>query len=513
MPQLRPLAAAVVCSLAVVVLGCGEKKVVCPPNYHAVGTFCYENEVAVADTSGASGFDSSLPGLDSGNATADTGQTDTSKLDSGGADSGSDAATDGNADAISKPDTTKVDVKPGGKNVIGAACGDDLDCVSGLQCFSWPKGYCTVVNCDAPGSNCPGSSVCYAEPKAAKLCHFACDSDPDCRTGDGYACKRLTAEFGGIEARMCSPSGKNPVGLGCSKASECQGSATCLTDMAGGYCARIGCGSADPCDSGAACVLRNGKPTCLKVCTADVECQIGGGNPRKCVDKTDLSKAAVKVCLDSSKSAPVGATCLTDLDCDTKVCSIFAKGTCTTGGQPCLGDEQCGAAGPCKIEAGKEKGVCTAACAPDKKCPVNSVCVPTKDKTAGVCQPACKGPGDDASCGGVPGLQCVYGQPLAIIGINSAAAYACAPIPAGGAGAMCVETKECNNALCLTNNDKSAGFCAPDCGSAKFCTFGSACDDNGMAQCFKMCSGDFDCPAQMACKGLSGLAAKVCLPP
>ncbi len=500
--------AAVVWALAAaaVASGCGKKIVVCPTGYHAVGPNCYEDAVPVQDVAVRSGFDSSTALDITANGDSKVGAEVAAETAGTGADAEAETASE------VKPDA-KVDAKPSGKAVVGAACGDDYDCVSGLQCFNWPKGYCTVSNCDAPGQNCPGSSVCYAEPKATKLCHAACDTDPDCRVADGYACKRLTQEFGGIEARLCAPSGKNPVGLGCTKASECKGAATCLTDMAGGYCARVGCGGSDPCDSDAACVLRNGKPVCLKVCTADIECQIGGGNPRKCVDKTDLTKLPVKVCLDSSKSAPVGAACLTDLDCDTKLCAIFAKGTCTAGGQPCLSDEQCGAAGPCKIEAGKEKGACAAPCAPDKKCPVNSVCVPTTSKLAGTCKPTCKGPGDDASCGGVPGLQCVFGMPLAVIGLNTVAGYACAPIPAGGAGSSCAETKECNNALCLTNNDKSAGYCAPDCTATKFCTFGSVCDDNGMAQCMKLCTSDFDCPAQMGCKGLSGLSSKVCLPP
>ena len=44
------------------------------------------------------------------------------------------------------------------------------------------------------------------------------------------------------------------------------------------------------------------------------------------------------------------------------------------------------------------------------------------------------GPGDDASCGGVPGLTCLMGQPLVTpTGITSPG-HACAPRPAGSAG-------------------------------------------------------------------------------
>jgi hypothetical protein len=490
----------------------GETKVVCPAGYHAEGTYCYEDApIPAQDTVGG---DSAEP-QDTGGAT-DAAATDTVKdSDSSGKDgSGDGSATDGGSgDTKADSSDIKADTKPGGKSPVGAACSDDYDCLSGLTCFNWPKGYCTVANCDAPGANCPGSSVCYGEVKTNQLCHAACDLNEDCRSADGYACKRYSAEFGGMEARLCAPGGKNATGLGCAKPSDCAGANTCLTDMAGGYCARLGCGGSDPCSSGEACVLRNGKPVCLRTCVADVECAIGGNFPRKCVDKTDLTKKPVKVCLDSTKSAPVGAACLADLDCDTKLCSIFAKGSCTTGGLPCLSDMQCGAAGPCVLDPAKEKGVCTAPCSADTKCPAGAVCVPGKDKTSGSCQPACKGPGDDAACGGVPGLVCLYGSPIPAGGNPASPTYACAPLAAGSAGAQCTQTKDCVNALCLTNDAQNAGYCAPSCGSAAYCPFGSLCDGSGLAQCLKMCSVEFDCPPQMKCGAISGLAGKVCLPP
>lgn len=500
-------------SVLLLAVACGETKVVCPAgsHYSGSGTICLADQPLDTGGGGSDEADTTEPadtatGKDGG----DTGQVPETVQDTQGTDdAGGDASPDTKPDA--KPDT-KPDTSS--KASVGAACADDYDCLSGLQCFgSWPKGYCTIVSCDAPGNNCPGSSVCYGEA-TLKLCHVACELDGDCRLGDGYACKRLSATFGGIDAQLCSPSGKNPAGLGCSKASDCAGSATCLTDMPGGYCARLGCGLSDPCDSGQACVLRNGKPVCLKTCVADVECQIGGNNPRKCVDKTDLGKQPVKVCLDSTTSAPVGAACLADLDCETKLCSIFAKGTCTVGGQPCMNDTQCGAAGPCKLDPAAEKGVCSAPCNKDKPCPINSVCVPGSDNTSGSCQPTCKGPGDEASCGGVPGLLCVYGKPLATIaGGAPPAQYACAPQPAGSAGAMCTKTADCTKALCLQNQGKTGGYCTPDCGALQYCPFGTACDNSGMAQCMRLCTSTYDCPSGFACSKLSGMTSSVCLPP
>lgn len=496
------------------IAGCeGDPKVVCPAGFHPEGTFCYENAL-IEDAAGAgdSAVEDSAQPSDSTQGSDASGATDAIGGDAAkDTDAGPSDAKDGSGPSDAKIDAKDVPVS--GKSPVGAACADDYDCMSGLSCFNWPKGYCTVPSCDAPGANCPGSSVCYGEVKTNQLCHAGCDLDGDCRTADGYACKRYSVEFGGIEARLCAPSGKNGTGLGCTKASECKGGNTCLTDMAGGYCARLGCGSSDPCGSGEACVLRNGKPLCLKTCAIDSECSIGGTFPRKCVDKTDLTKKPVKVCLDSTKSAPVGAACLADLDCDTKLCAIFAKGACSTGGQPCLNDLQCGAAGPCVLDSTKEKGVCTAPCSADKKCPIGAVCVPGKDKTTGSCQPSCKGPGDDAACGGVPGLVCLLGTPLPTAGSPSVPTYSCAPVPAGTAGAACTQTKDCSNALCITNSAQTAGYCAPSCGAAAFCPFGNLCDDSGLAQCLKMCTGEFDCPPQMACGAISGLSGKVCLPP
>ncbi len=501
----------VACLLALA--ACGGTKVVCPAgsHYSGSGTACFPD--GPADTGSGSTDQGDTQQSDEQSGGSDTSQPIDTVSDSQLVDSVSDSGGDVTKDAVVD---TKPDSKPdtGPKATVGAACGDDYDCLSGLSCFgSWPKGYCTLVSCDAPGNNCPGSSVCYGEA-TLKICHAACDLDKDCRLSDGYACKRLSATFGGIDAQLCSPSGKNPVGLGCSKASDCASSATCLTDMPGGYCARLGCGSGDPCESGQACVLRNGKPVCLKSCVADVECQIGGGNPRSCVAKTDLGKQPVKVCLDSTVSSPVGAACLADLDCESKLCSIFAKGSCTVGGQPCINDTQCGAAGPCKLDPAAEKGVCSAPCNKDKPCPINSVCVPGSDNTSGSCQPTCQGPGDTASCGGVPGLMCLFGKPLpTLAGGAEPAQYACAPQPAGSAGAMCTKTKDCSNALCLLNQGKTAGYCTPDCGTAKYCPFGTLCDNSGLAQCLRLCTSAYDCPANFACSSISGLTSKVCMPP
>lgn len=498
----RPLLAALLLLAA-----CGEKVVVCPPGHTAQGPYCYPD----APANNNRGLpDAGLPAdICVGAACADAGPP----VDSG-PEPGWDVPDVGTPD-IAKPDTAKVDtgpIKP--TSPVGAACADDLDCKSGLSCFNWPKGYCTVLNCNAPGSPCPGSAVCWGQSEATHICNADCEQDKDCRLEDGYACKRLTAEFGGIDAAMCLPGGKNAVGQPCGAPLDCAGSATCLlgeTGMAGGYCARVGCGKGDPCDPGTACVLK-GKPTCLKLCTSDVDCAVPGKLIRKCVDRSDMGKQAVKVCLDSAKAAPVGSPCGADLDCDSKNCTVVAKGTCKGAPEkPCSTDTDCGALAPCETGAGKEQGVCTKPCATDAGCPLGSVCVPGPAELTGSCQANCKGPGDTETCAPIPGTECTFGQPIAPPGGVASLTYACAPYIKGGAGAKCSAPDQCDAKKCSTNLQGTAGFCLAACelGDAP-CPFGTICVSSGVSQCQKVCSVDYDCPTQMVCVDSGKPGVKAC---
>lgn len=515
MPLLLPcrrIALAVLACLS----ACADPVVLCPPGFLVIGTGCHCPVGQHPETS------TNPPSCVADEVAVDAKPGPDAKVDAGASDAIADTpvepdATVADTGADAKPDV-KPDIKPdvpvGGKNAIGAACTDDFDCLAGLACFNWPKGYCTLTNCDAPGQTCPGNAACWGETKFSQICTQGCEEAADCRTADGYACKRLSQEFGALDARLCLPGGKQPPGLGCTKPLECAGASTCLTDMPGGYCARLGCGLGDACEAGTACVLRNGKPMCLKTCKADVECQIPTKQTRKCVDKTDLGKKAVKVCLDSATSAPVGSPCVADLDCDSKLCTVFAKGNCAVGGQPCLNDGGCGAAAPCNLDPAAEKGVCSAPCSTDKACPTGGVCVPgAGDGFSGTCQPACKGPGDDDSCGGVPGLTCVYGQPLPPPNGSALATYACGPQPKASPGSNCNGDAECSAKKCFQNAQKTAGFCAGKCPGGSGCPYGTVCADTGISWCLKMCSGDYDCPPQMKCEMSSAAGTKVCMQP
>ena len=491
--------------------GCKETKVVCPAGYHAEGTFCY------ADTGGLP-TDTQVA-VDSGvndGGPLDTGAIDTGLLDTGIADAGKIDTATGDTGQVDTgkvdtglPDTGPKDAGPP-KSPVGAACQDDLDCFTGLSCFSYPKGYCTILNCGA-GTTCPGSSVCWGKDVKANLCNADCIDDSDCRVADGYGCKRLSNKFGAIDANLCLPGGAAKHGQLCTGPLDCEGADTCLTDMTGGYCARIGCSLSDTCPSDTACVLRDGKPTCLKTCTSDTLCQVTGNYPRTCVERSDLGKKLVKVCLDSNKAAAIGAECGADLDCESGKCITVSKGGCKTGDAPCLADSQCGADGPCVLDPTKEKGVCGQPCANDKGCPLSSVCVPGADSAlSGACQATCQGPGDSASCK-IPGTECIFGQPIAPPNSSALAGHACSPRPKGAAGAQCVSAAECDSKDCITNANATAGYCSAKCGSGKpACPFGTKCISAGLSFCERMCSSAVDCPPQMACNQSAQPGVKTC---
>ena len=500
---------ALIFAIGCIALACsGEKTVICPAGYHAEGMFCYP------DASGGTTPTDTATATDTGatdSAVADTNQVeDTAVADSGEPDT---TQPDTAQPDTSQADTATTDTKDvsTSKNPIGAACTDGLDCKAGLECFSWPGGYCTQPGCSIGGSPCPGSATCWGADAKSQLCTAGCEVNSDCRLDDGYACKRLTQAWGGVDTQLCLPGGTSKPGTLCKGPLDCSGESTCVTDIPGGYCARVGCGKGDSCETGTACVLRDGKPLCLKVCTGDVDCQVGGGLPRKCALRTDLSKVEVKVCLDTDKAAPVGGDCLADLDCQSGKCQIVAKGTCQVGGLPCLVDAQCGANGPCEISKDKEKGVCSQPCGKDAGCPIGALCVPGSDQLSGSCAPTCKGPGDSDTCK-TPGTECVYGVPIATPGGTASPGYACALRPAGSAGANCIATSECTTGSCFTNAAKTAGYCQGTCGPGKpICPFGSECIDSGIALCERLCSVDYDCPVQMICG--TGTPTKTCTLP
>lgn len=77
---------------------------------------------------------------------------------------------------------------------IGDSCSTSLDCSaqnSRLCDRTQPGGYCTIAPCER--GTCPGDSTCVEfrpteERLAITYCMRECESDGDCRDGDGYRC-------------------------------------------------------------------------------------------------------------------------------------------------------------------------------------------------------------------------------------------------------------------------------------------------------------------------------------
>jgi hypothetical protein len=208
----------------------------------------------------------------------------------------------------------------------------------------------------------------------------------------------------------------------------------------------------------------------------------------------------------------VGSPCQSEADCDTKECSVIAKGTCKASGSPCLTDGQCGVTGPCEIDAAKEIAVCTASCSNEKACPTGAVCVAADADLVGSCRPACKGPGDTDACGVFPDHECLFGQPIAPPASGGAPpTYACALAPKGQTGALCTKGADCSGNLCITNEKATSGYCSSYCGVGKpACPFGTTCAMTGISFCQKMCTSEFDCPPLMACTPGANTPSKVC---
>lgn len=93
---------------------------------------------------------------------------------------------------------------------IGDDCDTALDCsaqATRLCDQTQPGGYCTLPGCDM--GTCPDEAVCVLfRPETPRLsvsyCMLECESDSDCRDGEGYRCLRAS-DFG-LQRRVISAS-------------------------------------------------------------------------------------------------------------------------------------------------------------------------------------------------------------------------------------------------------------------------------------------------------------------
>jgi hypothetical protein len=97
----------------------------------------------------------------------------------------------------------------------GAACNGECD--GTLLCAPLPGGYCTSF-CGVTGSACDGT--CVETVRAGEVCLARCDTDADCRTGEGYVCEQHACtlpSFAAITPKTCKGTGARDAAFGASE--------------------------------------------------------------------------------------------------------------------------------------------------------------------------------------------------------------------------------------------------------------------------------------------------------
>jgi hypothetical protein len=93
---------------------------------------------------------------------------------------------------------------------VGAACGADGDCASGLTCITALRGgYCGKADCTAT-ADCPTGSACIKHSDGKNYCFGTCVADSDCSfcrssTAAGTCSDKATFVDSGATGRVCVP--------------------------------------------------------------------------------------------------------------------------------------------------------------------------------------------------------------------------------------------------------------------------------------------------------------------
>ena len=422
-----------------------------------------------------------------------------------------DAPDDGTSEATPEvldilPDVAAPEVFPGG--VIGMKCKLDADCTGADfegVCLDWVKGYCSVLGCST-GSPCPDGSVCLAMTSNDAACAASCETDADCRVGDGYACKSVPDPTGTLVHVCYQVKLKGGPGDGCKGPQDCAGAAGCLTNFAGGYCAQLQCDTDASCPADTHCVKLNKTSTCLKACAVADDCAVTGALPRACVQMVSIETGEkVGVCGSGTLGLAIGAACKNDSECASFECHIAFTGVCS-GNDPrgCKVDKECPAASICLQSPDATRGYCTVSC--QGVCSGMNYCLGGTTQGQGECLPGCTSKGDP-KCPTASGLGCVFGAPIGLPNGH----YACGLVMPGAFGATCKVVSDCMGGQCLVAAGGS-GYCTGGC-TFGYCPFPTWCQaTGGQSRCLLLCSDDGDCPDGESCTTPPDATAKVCYP-
>lgn len=472
---------------AVVAVGCGGKVtyITCPEGTRPEGSECIPNvapDTSVAEDTTETATDASL--------VEDT------------------ATTAPDTSVVEDATTTAPDADAAAPRATGEPCQRNLDCVGGT-CLDWPGGYCTTLDCDEAG--CAGADdVCAGLVAGNMLCVAGCASDGDCHAPD-QACKRIKVE--GVVEGVCVgvQADAAAIGAGCTDPTGCAGPATCLSAFPGGYCAALGC-PATACPSGSSCVRVDGQPSCLRACQGDDDCDSAVGAERKCGVLQGVTGAPVNVCVSGIAGKAMGASCLSDFECESGSCQILGEGRCSQTQRPCFperADQDCNGAESCIVNGQNRVGLCSQPCRPGgTACPGASYCVAETDNpNDGWCRPACAS-SDDTSCNAAAGLRCAFGIPITD---GAQGRYVCARARTGVL-TSCTGAASCGAHACIL--DGNSGYCSEPCGDDGYCPFAGSCVVGTASgdRCQRACFTSDDCPSGFQCSLTTGATRSVCVP-
>ena len=499
-------------AMAWTMIGCGDKVTIvnCPLGTMPQGATCvaWEEDVAAADV--AAEPDVAPDPVDVPSDTPAFPMADVPAEDSA-----SDAAVIADLQRVED-----VSSGPGDSGGLGAPCTKNDDCAGGI-CLDWPEGYCTSLDCDDQAP-CADGGVCVPLTGGNRVCLVDC-ADTDPCAAPYQACKRLAQESGNAYVDVCYgvEADASEVGGTCSEHTDCQGAASCLMTMPGGYCAVQGC-EPGACDPGSVCIEYGGVPTCLRECAVDEDCGGEPGAERRCGVLKSLAGNLSGACISGASGAAVGEQCLNDFECASGTCDLLGEGQCSQTGSPCFeatGAQDCEPTEFCLINGENGVGSCTQPCSLTTACPGSALCEGQPGGAQGWCRAACGGVGQDEPCRPETGYTCTFGFPIGET--SGQGRYLCMRPREGSIGSMCTEDAACEAGSCDgaqevagqggDSGEVNPGLCTTPCGDNLYCPFPTLCVADGIqGACKPACLSVVDCPADFVCAPQPGALSGIC---